>query len=90
MTEVNTIGTLKYLPIVLTLDYFESLPDAVIIDMFDWFHHNEANIHNYGIYPTTIDKAYYIYDTLWANRSFTTYSRLAIQLEYYIKNSNYE
>ncbi len=54
----KTANALKYLPISVTVEYFLSLPEKVINNMYSWFLGNNID---YKGNRTNEQKAYYLY-----------------------------
>jgi hypothetical protein len=80
----NTANALKYLPIQVTVEYFHSLPDDVIKNMYGWFIGDEFD---YRDNHTKERRAYYLYACFSiAKEGSDNAFYMRNQLEFYILN----
>ncbi len=87
MNETDTFNVLRYLPIEISAEYFLSLPDSVINEMFEWFRLQGRNVSGQ---PRTSkrEKAAYIFCSIWVQQPGNdAHKKMISQLEYYIRNS---
>jgi hypothetical protein len=86
MNVENTFNVLKYLPITVTPEYFESLPEDVIDNMYIWC---TGKGSRYLPIRNKQEKANYVY-ALFDTKALTPDERFYINkiLTFYIRNSN--
>ncbi len=85
MTETQTFNTLKYLPVQLTEEYFQGLPDEVAEQMINWLLKNAgSNLTRKAITERDKTNLYNFLTNSFAGPD--TYNEMIRQLEYYIKH----
>jgi len=85
MNETQTFNTLKYLPIVMTEEYIQSLPNEVAEQMINWLLQKAGS--DLTLTAITIaDKTRLYHFLTTASSGRYSYNEMIEQLEYYIKH----